>query len=166
MVRIPVDGAGVAEANKKLVDDIIYLRGRIITSYSQVEFLLADIAVKLELKFPYLISARLKAAKRIAEKEGYESYKAELEEVCDGLERYDDLRKFMAHGWASITVDKKGQHLFELLMYQRDGEGQFQLFRSRTTREKLLEAAEDINQYTGKVIRLFDRIYADKKLER
>ncbi|MGB3490204.1 MAG: hypothetical protein WBA62_19095 [Xanthobacteraceae bacterium] len=56
---------------KKLVDDIIYLRGRIITSYSQVEFLLADIAVKLELKFPYLISARLKAARRIAERNGY-----------------------------------------------------------------------------------------------
>jgi hypothetical protein len=94
----------VTDEQEKLVDDIIYLRGRIITSYSQVEFLLADIAVKLELKFPYLISARLKAAKRIAEREGYEVYRKDLEEICDGLAEFDDIRKFMSHGWADLEV--------------------------------------------------------------
>ena len=156
----------VSVENKKLIDDIVYLRGRIVTSYCQVEFLLADIAVKLELKFPYLISARLKAAKRIAEREGYETYKAELEEVCDGLGEYDDIRKFMAHGWAVLEVDKAGNHRFELLMYERKGEGQFELMRARTTRERLLEAANDINEYTGRVINLFRRIYFEKGLEK
>lgn len=155
----------VSDENKKLIDDIVYLRGRIVTSYCQVEFLLADIAVKLELKFPYLITARLKAAKRIAEREGYEAYKAELEEICDGLGEYDDIRKFMAHGWAVLEVDKAGNHRFELLMYERKGEGQFELMRARTTRERLLEAANDINEYTAKVINLFRRIYFEKGLE-
>jgi hypothetical protein len=155
----------VSDENKKLIDDIVYLRGRIVTSYCQVEFLLADIAVKLELKFPYLISARLKAAKRIAEREGYEAYKAELEEVCDGLGEYDNIRKFMAHGWAVLEVDKAGGHRFELLMYERKGEGQFELMRAQTTRERLLEAANDINEYTGKVINLFRRIYFERGLE-
>lgn len=156
----------VTDEQKKLVDDIIYLRGRIITSYSQVEFLLADIAVKLELKFPYLISARLKAAKRIAEREGYEAYRKDLEEICDGLAEFDDIRKFMSHGWADLEVDSHGNHKFALRMYERTGEGQFELMQGSSTRERLLEAANDINEYTGRVIRLFHRIYLEKGLEK
>jgi hypothetical protein len=156
----------ITDEQKKLVDDIIYLRGRIVTSYCQVEFLLADIAVKLELKFPYLISARLKAAKRIVEREGYEAYKAELEDICDGLSQYDDIRKFMAHGWANLQVDKQGNHKFELLMYERIGEGQFELMSATSTRERLLDAANDINAYTAKVISLFHRIYLEQGLEK
>ena len=34
------------ELQKSLIDEATYLRGRIITSYSQIEFLLADISVK------------------------------------------------------------------------------------------------------------------------
>jgi hypothetical protein len=156
----------VTEQQKKLIDDLIYLRGRIITSYSQVEFLLADIAVKLELKFPYRIEARLKAAKRIAEREGYEFYKAELEEICDGLVQYDDIRKYMAHGWASLEVDSRDNHRFELRMYERTGERQFELMSATSTRERLLEAANDINAYTAKVINLFHRIYLERGLEK
>lgn len=50
--RKMADGDNVSPEHQKLMDDIIYLRGRIITSYAQVEFLLADVATKLELKFP------------------------------------------------------------------------------------------------------------------
>lgn len=161
-----INSDAVTDDQKKLVDDIIYLRGRIITSYSQVEFLLADIAVKLELKFPYRIDARLKAAKRIAEREGYESYKAELAEVCDGLAQFDDIRKYMAHGWANLDVDKVGNHRFQLLMYERTGEGEFQMMSATSTRERLLEAANEINAYTSKVMNLFQRIYFEKGLEK
>jgi hypothetical protein len=163
---LPLNSDTVTDEQKKLVDDIIYLRGRIVTSYSQVEFLLADIAVKLELKFPYRIEARLKAAKRIAEREGYQSYKTELEEVCDGLAQFDDIRKYMAHGWANLEVDKQGNHRFELLMYERTGEGQFEMMSATSTRERLLEAANEINAYTAKVISLFHRIYLEKELEK
>jgi hypothetical protein len=51
---------------KALVNESLYLRGRIVASYSQIEFLLADISVKLDLKFPYLIKDRIKAANRRA----------------------------------------------------------------------------------------------------
>ena len=44
----------LTDEQKALVDECIYLRGRIITSYSQVEFILADISVILDLKFPTL----------------------------------------------------------------------------------------------------------------
>jgi hypothetical protein len=159
------DEDNVSPDHKKLMDDIIYLRGRILTSYAQVEFLLADISVKLDLKFPYLIAARLKAAKCIADREGFEVYRQELIEVCDGLADYDDIRKYMAHGWSLLTVDKAGNHIFELLMYERVAEGEFKLTKGAATREQLHAAAEDILNYSAKVVNLFRRIYKDKNLE-
>jgi len=63
------------EQQKSLVDEALYLRGRIVASYAQAEFLLADISVKLDLRVPYLIDARIRAVRRIAERDGYQSYK-------------------------------------------------------------------------------------------
>jgi hypothetical protein len=68
----------LTDEQKSLVDECIYLPGRVITSYGQVEFILADISVILDLKFPYLISKRIKVAKEIADRPGYEAYKDEL----------------------------------------------------------------------------------------
>jgi hypothetical protein len=70
------------EQQKLLVDEALYLRGRIVASYAQVEFLLADISVKLDLRFPYLIDARIKAVRRIAEREGYEVYRDDWTEFA------------------------------------------------------------------------------------
>jgi hypothetical protein len=153
------------EQQKSLVDESFYLRGRIIGSYAQVEYLLADISVKLDLRFPYLIDARIKAARRIAEREGYQIYKDELDGVCDELLRYDEIRHFLAHGFLSLTTDKKGNHQFEFLRYQRDGEGKFTRLAAKTTIERLRQAADDIGQYVSQVIRLFEKIYREQKLE-
>jgi hypothetical protein len=161
-------GFGVGEPTeqqKSLIDEALYLRGRIVASYAQVEFLLANISVKLDLRFPYLIDARIKAVRRIAEREGYEVYKDELDLVCEELLRYDEIRHFMAHGFLSLTTDRKGNHQFEFLRYQRDGEGKFTLLSAKTTVERLRQAAEDIGQYVSRVVRLFERIYREKKLE-
>jgi hypothetical protein len=56
------------QLQKSLIEEATYLRGKILTSYAQVEFLLADLSVKLDLRFPYLIKDRIKAAKRISER--------------------------------------------------------------------------------------------------
>jgi hypothetical protein len=142
-----------------------YQRGKILKSYAQVEFLLADISVKLELKFPYLVSARIKAIKRIAEREGYEVYKADLETLCGELLVYDELRNYMAHGFVTLVTDKAENHLLEMLMYQRQGEGKFQLFKATTTLPRLIQASADITRSVQSAVTLFERIYRDKGLE-
>ena len=43
------------QAHRDLVDEATYLRGRIISAYAQVEFLLADFISKLEDRFAYRI---------------------------------------------------------------------------------------------------------------
>ena len=153
------------EKQKALVDEALYLRGRIVASYAQVEFLLADISVKLDLRFPYLIDARIKAVRRIAERDGYQVYKDELDRVCEELLQYDEIRHFMTHGFLSLTMDRNGNHQFEFLRYERDGQGKFTLLSGKTTIERLRQAADDIGQYVSHVIRLFERIYRENKLE-
>jgi hypothetical protein len=154
-----------SEQQKALVDEVFYLRGRIIASYAQVEFLLADLVVKLDLRFPYLIEARIKAVKRIGEREGYAVYKDELDRVCDELLLYDELRHFITHGFLSLTTDRKGTHQFEFLRYQREGKGKFTMLSAKTTIERLRQAANDIGGYVSHAIRLFERIYREQRLE-
>jgi hypothetical protein len=126
---------------------------------------LADISVKLDLRFPYLVDARIKAVRRIAERDGYQVYKEELDRVCEELLQYDEIRHFMTHGFLSLTVGREDSHQFEFLRYQRDGEGKFVLLRATTTIERLKQAADDIGEYVSHVIRVFERIYREKKLE-
>jgi hypothetical protein len=154
-----------SDLQKSLVDEALYLRGRIVAAYAQVEFLLADLVVKLDLRFPYLIDKRIKAVKQIAERPGYSDYKQELDAVCEELSRYDDLRQFMAHGFMSLETDSRGNHRFELLRYDREGEGKFTLLRGTTDVERLRDAVADMGEYVSHVIRLFERIYREKKLE-
>lgn len=153
------------ELQKSLVDEALFLRGRIVAPYSQVEFLLADMSVKLDLRFPYLIKDRIKAVRRIAEREGYEIYKEELDRLCAELLQYDELRTFMAHGFLTLTTDPKGNHQFEFLRYQREGDGKFTLMSAKTMVSRLREAAHDITEYVGSAVKLFERIYREKKLE-
>jgi hypothetical protein len=154
------------DEQKALVDEALFLRGRIVASYSQVEFILADFSVKADLRFPYRITDRIKAAKRIADREGYESYKVELLAICDQLLAYDDIRHFMAHGFLTLTTDKKGNHQFEFLRYEREGEGKFNLLQGKTEVERLRAAANDITEFTERTIDLFRRIYREKGLEK
>jgi hypothetical protein len=46
-----------------------------------------------------------------------------------------------------------------------DREGKFALLKATTTIERLKQGADDIGQYVSHVIRLFERIYREKKLE-
>jgi hypothetical protein len=146
---------------KALVDEAFYLRGRIIASYAQVEFLLADLVVKLDLRFPYRIDSRIKAVKKIAERPGYEVYKDDLDRACKELGQYEELRHFMTHGFLILTAN----HQFEFRRYVREGEGKFNLMPVEITVERLRRAANDIVKYVSDVIRLFERIYREKKLE-
>jgi hypothetical protein len=61
------------EFQKAFVAEALYLRGKIINGYSAVEYLLAEVAVRLDLKFPPRIKDRIKAAKKMPDRQEYES---------------------------------------------------------------------------------------------
>ena len=155
----------VTELHKAIINDAAALRGSIITSYSQVEFLLADISVKLDLKFPYLIKDRIKAVKQFGQRPGYEAYKDDLDKLCEELLRYDEIRIFMAHGFLTVTTDRNNNHELEYRMYQRIGDGKFNLVLITTTIPRLEAAAMEVTKYVSDAVRLFGRIYSEQKLE-
>jgi hypothetical protein len=148
-----------------LGDELFYLRGKIITGYAQVEFLLADISVKLNVKFPYLIKDRIKEAKKIVERPGYEKYRDELFEICDRLVDYVDLRHFMAHGMVMITTMGPA-HSLEMRRYERSGEGKFKQFFLFSDLDKLRGNAADVGEYSSRAVRLFQKIYLEQQLEK
>jgi hypothetical protein len=150
---------------RNLVDEALYLRGRIVASYSQVEFLLADLISKLEDRFAYRIESRIKGVRKIAELPGYEAYRKDLHRLSDELLIYDELRHFMAHGFMRMDVGKENTHRFEFLRYVREGERKFELMSARTDIVRLRQAVADIGGYVNEVINMFERIYREKKLE-
>jgi hypothetical protein len=153
------------EMRKALVDEALYLRGRIIASYAQVEFLLADLISKLEDRFAYRIESRIKGVRKIAEMAGFEVYRYDLNRLSDELLVYEELRHFMAHGFMRAEFGKGGSHRFELLRYTREGEGKYELLQSTTDITRLRQAVEDIGSYVSDVMNLFERIYRERKLE-
>jgi hypothetical protein len=153
------------QEHRELIDEAIYLRGRIIAAYAQVEFLLADIISKLEDRFAYRIESRVKGVRKIAEMPGYEAYRYDLHRLSDELLIYEELRHFMAHGFMRAEVDRAGNHRFQLLRYMREGEGKYKLMQSTTDIPRLKQAVKDIGSYVNDVMNLFEHIYREKKLE-
>jgi hypothetical protein len=155
-----------SELQKSLIEEATYLRGKILTSYAQVEFLLADLSVKLDLRFPYRIKDRIKAAKRICERRGFEQYKNELTIVCDQLLEYDEMRNLMAHGFLMLVTDKKGNHKFDMQLYRRETGDTFNRQDIETNISRLRAGADHIVEYVRRAVSLFEKIYREKNLEK
>lgn len=149
----------------KLVDEALYLRGRIIACYAQVEFLLADLITKLEDRFAYRIESRVKGVRRIAELPGYEAYRYDLNRLADELLIYEEFRHYMVHGFMRVEVDKAGNHRFQLLRYTREEVGRHKLMQATTDIPRMKDSLSNIDKYVHEVMNLFERIYREKNLE-
>ena len=100
------------------------------------------------------------------ERDGYNNYKVHLANVCDELLQYDEMRNFMAHRFLTLTTDRQDNHLLEFRLYQRDGQGTFNLVTIQTTVPILRGVADQITEYVSHAVQLFGRIYLEHKLER
>ena len=68
----------------------------------------------------------------------------------------------MAHGFLSLTMDPSGDHQF----YDTSARAKANLMLSaKTSVERLRLAVDDIGEYVARPMRLFERIYREKKLE-
>jgi hypothetical protein len=127
---------------------------------------LADIAVRLDLKFPYPIKDRIKAAKKIVDQPEYAAYRHDFHRVCDELLRYDDLRNFMAHGIMVLeTNPDQTSHKFELRLYERCGQGKFRHRTERFSVEDLRRSASEMVKYTHDAYAVFKKFYIEQAVE-
>jgi hypothetical protein len=156
----------VTDFQKKLTDEACLLRGKIITGYSMVEYVLADISVCLNLKSPYRIKDCIKAVKQIVDQPEYEAYRNDVHRVCNEFPRYEELRLFMAHGLMllEITPDQTS-HRFLLQRYDWETKGEFCRYTLSLSIEALREVASEIVEYTNDAYAVFFRFYNEQALE-
>jgi hypothetical protein len=151
---------------KSLTDEACFLRGQIITGYSMVEYVLADISVRLDLKFPYRIKNRIKAVKGIVDRPEYEAYRNDFHRVCDEFPRYEELRLFMAHGIMVLeTSPDQTAHKFVLQRYEWYGKGKFRHHTLYFSIEALRKVAGEIVKYTSDAYAVFKKFYIEQAVE-
>jgi hypothetical protein len=159
----------------EVITNASLLRGAIITSYAQVEMLLADIVMRCRQrdeyvdvydKFPYRLEDRIKAVRRIVGHPGpLNAYRAEVEALVDGLHHFEEIRHFMAHGLLVVTTTPNKQHTLTYRMYRPVGQGEAEAGLMQTTLEELDEAARAIGSYAHSFVALFGRMYLEQGLE-
>jgi hypothetical protein len=157
----------INEFEKRLTDEGCLLRGKIIAGYSLVEYVLADISVRLDLKFPYRIKDRIKAVKQIVDRPEYEAYRNDFHRVCDELLRYDDLRNFMAHGIMFLeTNPDQTSHRFVLQRYERLATGKFRRITLEFSVDALRGHANEMLTYLSDAYAVFKKFYKEQAVER
>ncbi len=163
-----------SEEHKRILDEAIYLRGRIVTHYSHAEFLLGDFVVKCqnfesyrkaEFKFPYSIERRLKAVKEIAAADGpVNKYSDRINAIIDDLLLFERKRHFMAHGFMMLKYNKYG-HLLEFRMYTQNKGGQFQLEYEDFDISGMRKLSNKVAMFLSKLQGLFREIYLQEGIE-
>ena len=93
-----------------------FLRGAIISSYAQVEFLLTDLTMRcrslpayaeISPRFPYKLTTKITRTKELVEANGpLSAYANDVLALVDRISGYEELRHFIAHG--QIVVSTQG----------------------------------------------------------
>jgi hypothetical protein len=129
-----------------IIDRATYCRGRIITSFAQCEFLLADLAEKVDGRFVYLLKDRIKIARSLVEASGaFNRYANELTPMMEHLLEWDDVRNFLVHGFMMFVADNAGKHMIEYRRYNRVSKEEYELRQWSVTIDDLERAKEHIN---------------------
>jgi hypothetical protein len=164
----------LTEAERYLTSETTRARGSIIGSYAQVEFVLADFAVKCSRRpefaalvdgFPYKMEARLRAVTTILKREPFRRYRDVAKPLVTGLERWEELRHMMAHGFLMIEVTAEGQHRLVFRMYEPAGDREAILHTFPTNLELLVQASVEAAAYAHSFVTLFRRIYLEQAIE-
>ncbi len=148
-------------------------RGAIITSYAQVEFLLADLVFRwrkqiraAEGPLPYSLDSRIKAASEIINTwYRFTEYRAEVEGLIEGLRPFRQIRDMMAHGMMVLTTDQQARHLLDYRMYRETKGGSIEVGRMTTDIDQLAHAASEVGKYAQNFATLWRRIYLDQGLQ-
>jgi hypothetical protein len=148
-------------------------RGAIITSYAQVEFLLADLVLRWRTQtrgeegtLPYSLDSRIQAAREvIRQNDSFKDYRAEVDELIDGLKPYREIRDMMAHGMQILRTHKDEWHQLDYRMFRMAKGGFIEVGRMNTSVDQLAIAAKEIGEYAQRFVSLWRRIYMDQGLE-
>jgi hypothetical protein len=155
------------DEQKQMIDRAMFLRGRMITHFAQCEYLLADISVRVDRRFIYLLKKRVKAVEAITSEGGpYAKYAADIVPLANQLLAWDDIRNFLAHGMIFLLyVQKRQSFVFEFRRYTRSDDQKFQHMNWFISLDELEEASNALADVCDKFIKAFRSIYIEENLE-
>ncbi|MBI3700588.1 MAG: hypothetical protein HY242_09130 [Afipia sp.] len=162
------------EKIKLQVREAAALRGNIVGAFSHIEYLLADVCMRAWLRpeyrhladsFPYKVESRIRSVRTLFSAEGpLKKYEATVDPLLDELLKFEELRHFMAHGWAQGDIKKNEITISYRLYIIAKGGSPTSETKTFSLRE-LQEIADDLNKYSANILGLFYRIYLDEKLQ-
>jgi len=164
----------ITSADKAVIGNAAALRGAIITSYAQVEYLLADIVLRcqpmaeystLPQTFPYKLETRIARVRDIVGMSGpLQKYKDEFEKVITELLKFEELRHFMAHGLLHVRASCVGDHILIYRMHRQTKGSTIEEGTITTNLPQLEDAAQKIAHYSLQTASLFHDVYRDHSL--
>jgi hypothetical protein len=179
--RMKVLGEGWDEADfhqrfAPIIDEMIAQRGWVINSYAQVEFLFADLIVKLR-KFPecddgkpvaFGIDGRVRRLRQLCEIKPLASHAGNILPLLDRMLELEKTRHFFTHGFLSVHIQQDGKRMgMHMRRYVPPEKGQ------RETKEELFvlpeqmaEAREKWRLFAQTALIMFQAIYDELGLER
>jgi hypothetical protein len=164
----------VSDASKELVENAIYLRGVVITSYAHIEFMLADICLKawqlpeyatLMGPFPYSVETRIKAVRALFDADGpLKPFREGMQPVLDELLDYEERRHFVAHGLLIVTPMPPDDAMLQYRLYRTTKQGTAIAFWE-TSASDLEAVCFTINALETKMLVALRPIYFDLGFE-
>lgn len=161
---------------KDAVEAAIKARGWCIGGYAQVEFIMADFAVKvgrlagyedLATPFPMNFATRLKRVRSIADRQGVLSPYAEpLRSLADAIESWEQQRHFFTHGWMDVLVSRPSDTItFRLRRFTPTKADDAAVTLMDFTLADIESAGTQLANLADMALKLFDDIYAEHGLE-
>ncbi|MGR4862977.1 hypothetical protein [Caulobacter sp. LARHSG274] len=161
---------------KPLIEECQQLRGWLINSFAQVEFLLGDIVcrawelpefVSLRRPIPMGVGNRLAALRELLEfGTSMDSFKGQIEIALTEFERFEEVRHFLTHGFCSFDVTGAGDAAMRFRRYipPKKG-GSSELLELYMLPQELRDAAGQWTTFANDFVALSSQVYAQFKLE-
>ncbi|GEP09823.1 hypothetical protein [Methylobacterium gnaphalii] len=162
------------ERIKALEARLNLVRGRLIGSYSFVEFILGDLYVRAQRmpayssvrdRFPVKLRDRIIGIEQILDIRGpLDPYAEKLRELIGGIAAYADLRHFLAHGHGVIR-HASDRHNVELRLYRPQPDKTWKIELHTTTIDELEKVYARLNPYAHEVWAYFKEIYLNLNID-
>ncbi len=160
----------------ELIRSAHFLRGAIISSYAQVEFLLTDLNMRCRLRpayaeiasgFPYKLESKIARAKKLVAAPGpLSAYAHDVLALVDRISAYETYRHFIAHGQMVVSTRETAPAPIIFRMYQPGKKNTPEEYGEiQTDADQLANLELEIAKYAHQMVALVARIYQELSLE-
>ncbi|MAW78810.1 MAG: hypothetical protein CMI63_01125 [Parvularcula sp.] len=159
----------------EVVDAAMQQRGEIVNSYSQIEFLFADLIAKMRnhhayegtiTGMPFRPESRISVLTRLLSMDGpLKRYHDDLAPLIEDFKQFEDDRHFLTHGFASASVSPESNIILEFRKFAPSKDNQWHISYRHYTPAKFKYLRESISEFSHRALLVFRRVYLELRLE-